>query len=239
MSHRDSPAPATASQKVPEQESQIQPDADTGRAGSPNGRSRTNLNTSRIKRALVASSSQEGEAPSNVHNHSSRRVCRAPLVVAVSAMTAGMLGLAATSASAASGSAGDFSAFVPNNPTVSTVDDCTVEVGPVVDTIPAPNYRKVGGVRVNCASVHTVIKATVWEQYWNGSAWVNLGYSGVGTRNYSTGSGSEILKSPGVCSPYPPGWNVAWRTVALVQTENVGGYRYSAWAYDNRGCATG
>jgi hypothetical protein len=156
----------------------------------------------------------------------------------LAALTMLSLATLTSTANAASYTAGDFSAYVSGNPTVAnTVDNCTVELGPVVDTA-YPNYRKIGGVRVNCGSVHSVVKATVWEQYYNGSAWVNWGYSGVGTRYNSAGSGygiNGILRSPGVCSPYP-GYTVAWRTAALVQTENVGGYRYSNWASDNRGC---
>ncbi len=149
-----------------------------------------------------------------------------------------ILGASASVASAASWNAtynaGDFSAYVAG-PSVGWVDDCKVEVGPVVDSIPRPDYRKIGGVRVNCSSVHAVIKATVWEQYSNGSAWVNWGYSNIGVRYNQAGSGNGILKSPGVCSPNRS--NIyAWRTVALVQTERVGSYLYSVWAKDPSGC---
>jgi hypothetical protein len=140
-----------------------------------------------------------------------------------------------SNAHAASTSPGDFSSYIAGNPSIAYVDNCTVELGPVVDTIAFPNYRKLGGVRVNCGSVHSVIKATVWEQYWNGSGWVNWGNSTVGTRYNQSGSGyglSGILRSPAYCGPY----HYYWRTAALVQTERIGGYRYSASALDSAGC---
>jgi len=154
------------------------------------------------------------------------------------AATASVLAvLTATSAGATSTTPGDFSSYISGNPTTASVDNCYVEVGPVVDTIAYPNYRKIGGVRVNCSSVHSVIKATVWEQYWNGSSWVNWGYSTVGTRYNQSGSGTGlagILRSPAYCGP--SSGHYYWRTAALVQTERTGGYRYSAAAYDGAGC---
>ena len=125
---------------------------------------------------------------------------------------------------------GDFSPYV--TPDVFYVDDCTAEVGPVFDSYSA-SYRKIGGVRVNCSTVHSVVKAMVWQQYWNGSAAVNVGSSNVGTRYNSTGSGygrAGILRSGAVCGH-------AWfRTAALVQTERTGAYIYSRWVYASDGC---
>jgi hypothetical protein len=147
-------------------------------------------------------------------------------------------GLLASSAQAASTTPGDFSSYITDNPTIGYVDDCTVEVGPVVDSVPAPDYRKIGGVRVNCDSVHSVINATVWEQYWDGSEWVDWGDNSVRNGYDETGSGldeSGILSSPPSCSP-DPGYPYAWRTAALVQTENDGAYVYSAEKVDSSGC---
>jgi hypothetical protein len=146
------------------------------------------------------------------------------------------VGVITSNASAASLTPGDFSAWVP--PSRGYVDNCTVDLGPVVDTVPAPNYRKIGGVRVNCGSVHSVIKATGWEEYWNGNSWTDWGYSTVGTRYNQAGSGfgiSGILRSPAYCGPNR-NIHYYWVTAALVQTENVGKYLYSLPTLDTSGC---
>ena len=145
-----------------------------------------------------------------------------------------VMGLAAGApvASAASTTPGDFSALVPNNPQVGYLDNCKVEIGVVFDTF--GRYRKIGGARVNCTSVHRIIKATVWQQYWNGSSAVNVGASNVGARYNQAGSGngvSGILRSGPVC-----GAGYYYRTEALVQTENTGHYFTSNWVGPAGGC---
>ncbi len=140
-------------------------------------------------------------------------------VVAVAALT--------STATAASTTSGDFSSLVANSPTVRSVDNCTVELGPVFDSW-SSSYRKIGGVRVNCGSVHSIVKATVWQQYWTGSAWANVGSSSVGIRYNQASSGyglSGILRSPAVCG------HAYFRTAALVQTEYAGAYLYSGYAW--------
>jgi hypothetical protein len=131
---------------------------------------------------------------------------------------------------------GDFSPYFPT--TIRYVDDCTVELGPVYDSVPSPNYHKIGGVRVNCSTVHSVIAATVWEMYWNGNTWVRWGSSNSAARYNQSGSGyglNGILRSPPVC--FGTGnrgyW---WITGALVQTERTGMYVYSDMHQDPSGC---
>ena len=167
-------------------------------------------------------------------SQSHRLTNRTPRALAAGAavLAALAVGVSAPLAGAASRTPGDFSSVFERNPTIyiGYVDDCIVELGPVFDSIPAPNYRKIGGVRVNCASVHAVIKATVWQQAAPpGGTWFNMGGSGVGTSYNQAGSGAGlngILRSQPVCNPVK---NRAywWHTVALVQTERAARYFYS------------
>jgi hypothetical protein len=139
-------------------------------------------------------------------------------------LVAGVAGvaLAAITPVASATTFGDFSPFIP--PSTRYVDDCTVKLGPVFDSW-SSSYRKIGGVQVNCNSVHPVIKATVWQQYWNGSTAVNVGTSTVGVRYNQSGSGAGILRSGAVC-----GSRYYFRTAALVQTDRTGAYLYSDWS---------
>ena len=161
--------------------------------------------------------------------------------VAVIAPTAAQAATASSAASRAasvkgSGVPGDFSPFYDIS--LRYVDDCTVELGPVFDSVPAPNYRKLGGVRVNCNTRHSIIAATVWEMYWNGSSWVNYGYSTHDARYNQYGSGyglRRILRSPPTC--FGTGnHGYSWITAALVQTERTGMYVYSDPHTDYSGC---
>lgn len=92
---------------------------------------------------------------------------------------------------------GDFSPYLAKSN--YTVDDCLVEVGWLYDTISAPNWRHWGGVRVNCATLHSWIDATVALFYWNGYGWVQYGASTYGIRYNQTGSGTGILKTSQYC----------------------------------------
>jgi hypothetical protein len=163
------------------------------------------------------------------------------VAVAVIAPTAAQAAPASPAASSAasvkgSGAPGDFSPFFDIS--VRYVDDCMVELGPVFDSVPSPNYRKIGGVRVNCGTRHSVIAATVWEIYWNGSYWVNYGYSTHDARYNQYGSGyfwNGILRSPPFC--FGTGKRgYTWITAALVQTETTGMYVYSDPHTDYSGC---
>jgi hypothetical protein len=154
-----------------------------------------------------------------------------------------MLTLAVTAAlaphaSAASMNPGDFSIYLPANPTPYTLDDCRVEVGPVVDSVPYPNYRKIGGVRINCGSVHRWIDATVALGYWNGSRWVQYGDSAYGIRYNQSGSGTGIA---GILRTAPYCFGTSnrgyyWSVVATVRTERAAVTVSSYWAQDNSGC---
>jgi hypothetical protein len=85
---------------------------------------------------------------------------------------------------------GDFSPYVAKSN--YTVDNCLVEVGWLYDTQLAPNWRHWGGVRVNCATRHSWIDATVALFYWNGSRWVQYGVSNYGIRYNQFGSGTGL-----------------------------------------------
>lgn len=132
-------------------------------------------------------------------------------------------------AQAASTTPGDFSNVVRPNPLVSSVDDCTVEVGIVFDSRPYPGYRRIGGVRVNCASRHSVIDATAALYYHDGSRWVQYGSGTYGVRYNRFGSGyglDGILRTPPYCVY---GYRAySWMVGATVRTERVGRTTYSA-----------
>ena len=143
---------------------------------------------------------------------------------------------AAPAADAASTQPGDFSSAVSPNPQVFTVDDCTVEVGVVYDSTPYPNYAHVGGVRVNCASQHSVIDARVALYDWTGSQWQQYGVSNYGVRYNSNGSGyglSGILRTPRYCVGSLR--SQAWKVGATVRTERTGATVFSAWHVDPSG----
>lgn len=141
-------------------------------------------------------------------------------------------------ARAASTTPGDFSAYMTSVARVYTVDDCTVEVGWVYDSVASPNWRHIGGVRVNCATRHSVIDATVALFYYNGSRWVQYGASAYGVRYSSYGSGSGIsgiLRT----SPYCVGdlRRNYWIVGATVRTERTGATVYTAPAINtSEGC---
>jgi hypothetical protein len=136
--------------------------------------------------------------------------------------------LTAPPASAASTQPGDFSSRVAPNPKTYWVDDCYVELGVVYDSVAYPNYRRIGGVRVNCNSRHSVVDATVALYYHNGSRWVQYGSSTHGARYNSTGSGAGlggILRTPAYCVG---GYRAySWMVGATVRTERTGLTNYS------------
>ena len=149
-------------------------------------------------------------------------------------MTAAVLAASASlaiagQARAASTTPGDFSAFLTSSARVYTVDDCTVEVGWVYDSVPSPNWRHIGGARVNCATRHSVVDATVALFYYNGSRWVQYGASAYGARYNSYGSGSGItgiLRTSAYCvgglrQDY-------WIVGVTVRTERTGATVYTA-----------
>lgn len=144
----------------------------------------------------------------------------------------------ASAANAASATPGDFSSRVADNPQVYQVDDCTVEVGVVYDWTPYPSYAHVGGVRVNCASQHSVVDATVALYYWTGSQWQQYGGSSYGVRYNSFGSGyglSGILRTNRYCVGTLR--SQAWMVGTTVRTDRTGRTVYSAYHVDtSAGC---
>jgi hypothetical protein len=142
-------------------------------------------------------------------------------------------------ANAASTVPGDFSSMIANNPKVWTIDNCRVEVGIVFDSVAYPNYRHVGGVRVNCSSVHSVITAIVALYYWTGSSWVQYGNGTFGARYGQAGSGtglSGILRTPAYCVGNLN--TLYWMVGTTVQTERTGATVYSNYSQtsDRSGC---
>jgi hypothetical protein len=130
-----------------------------------------------------------------------------------------------------SGITWDFSPYFPT--TNCQVDDCHVTIGAV--KYPYNPYYILGGVRIDCATRHAVVAATVWQEYWNGSSWVRYQSSrGTWTNQYGSGG---ILYTPMTCAP--PGAPVGgwlWHTYALVQTERTGAWLYSAGHLGSGSC---
>jgi hypothetical protein len=141
-------------------------------------------------------------------------------------------------AAAVSTTPGDFSSLLRGNPNNYVVDDCRVELGFVVDSTPYPNYAKVGGVRVNCNTVHSWIDATVALYYWNGTGWVQYGSSGYGIRYNQRGSGlglSGILHTPRYCAG-AASRGLYWKVGTTVRTNRARGTTYGNVYQDNSGC---
>jgi hypothetical protein len=167
-----------------------------------------------------------------------RRLLATAASLGMAALTA--TALIAPSAQASSATPGDFSSLIAGNPTAGwLVDDCYVELGYIYDSVPYPNYRHIGGVRVNCNSRHSYIAATVAMYYYNGSSWVQYGNGKYGIKYNVTGSGSGIsgiLETPAYCA----GTLRAdyWIVGATVSTERASRTVYSQVpAHDpNAGC---
>ena len=159
---------------------------------------------------------------SSIRPNRRRKTATASITAAAAAVVAPVL--VAPAATAASATPGDFSSLTTRaNPQQFVVDDCTVEVGVVVDATPYPDYHHVGGVRVNCSSRHSVVHATVALYYWNGSRFVQYGAGAHGVRFSTTGSGygvGGILRTPAHCvgSLRAQEWIVG----ATVRTEHTG-----------------
>lgn len=141
-------------------------------------------------------------------------------------------------ASAAVVQPGDFSDRLPvANPTVDPFfDDCSVDIGFVLDSVTWPNYHKIGGVRINCRSVHRWIDATVAIGYWDGTKWVQYGDSSYGVRYNQSGSGTGIggiLSTNKYCHPIV---GLYWKVVAIVRTERLTKTVQSVWVQDTAGC---
>ena len=158
-----------------------------------------------------------------------RTVATCVAAAAIATLTAGTAG-------AASLQPGDFSSRVKPNPKTYWVDDCYVELGVVYDSVAAPNYRHIGGVRVNCNSRHSIVDATVALYYYNGSRWVQYGNGNYGARYNSTGSGGGIggiLRTPAYCVG---GYRAySWMVGATVRTERTGLTNYSYVFADTAG----
>lgn len=107
----------------------------------------------------------------------------------------------------------------------------------MVSQVAFPNYRRVGGVRVNCRTVHSVIDATVALYYYNGSRWIQWGASTYGVRYRQSGSGygiGGILRTSEFCvGAYK---RYYWMVGATVRTERTGYTNYSYSHYDANGC---
>jgi hypothetical protein len=158
-------------------------------------------------------------------------------ITAIVLAVAASLALAAPT-QAASTTPGDFSIYLTSSARAYTVDDCTVEVGWVIDSVPSPNWRHIGGARVNCATRHSVIDATLALFYYNGSRWVQYGSSAYGVRYSSYGSGAGlagILRTSAYCvgglrQDY-------WIVGVTVRTERTGATVYTAPAINtSQGC---
>jgi len=164
---------------------------------------------------------------------------RLALVAGLLAVISALVVTMAPTANAASTSGGDFSSYFDPNVKVFWADDCRAEVGIVVDWAPdATGWHHVGGVRVNCATRHSIIDATVALYYWSGSRWVQYGSSSYGARYSSTGSGSQILYTPRYCLNSLISKSTWWMVGATVRTERTGytDYSYAAASPDPRQC---
>jgi hypothetical protein len=141
------------------------------------------------------------------------------------------MAISAPAAQAASTTPGDFSSLLwSSSARVYAVDDCTVELGWVFDSVPSPNWRHVGGVRVNCSSVHSVVDATVAMYYYNPGTgrWVQYGNGTYGVRYSSTGSGpglGGILRTPAYCVGSLRAYS--WMIGATVRTDRTGLTNYT------------
>ncbi|WP_127130485.1 hypothetical protein [Georgenia sp. SYP-B2076] len=169
------------------------------------------------------------------------RPARRLAAVGAGALAMASLGFVGLPADAASTTPGDFSSVVAPNPLAYTVDDCTVEVGIVYDWTPAPDYHHIGGVRVNCATTHSVIDATVALYYQDPSTsqWVQYGDGSYGVRYDSAGTGYAIPDSILRTTPYCVGElrGNYWMVGATVRTERTGGTVYShAFTDPGAGC---
>jgi hypothetical protein len=158
-------------------------------------------------------------------------ICLSTLILAVAAHS--------PTASAAVVQPGDFSdRLTVTNPTLDAFDDCSVDIGVVLDTVDYPYYRRIGGVRINCRSVHRWIDATVAIGYWDGTKWVQYGVSSYGVRYNQNGSGAGI---GGILSTNPycvgaAGRQLYWSVVATVRTERATKPVQSAWVQNSAGC---
>jgi hypothetical protein len=163
-------------------------------------------------------------AMTTVHASGQRLIMLVAAAVVATLVATGSAGFAG----AASTTPGDFSSYIVNNPTVAYVDGCRAEVGIVYDSVPYPNYRHVGGVRINCSTWHSAIDATVALYFYNGSRWVQYGNSTYGIRYSTYGSGTGIggiLRTPAYCvGSYRAYW---WMVGVTVRTEHSGITFYS------------
>jgi len=143
-----------------------------------------------------------------------------------------------SAATAATNIPWDFSSIIPKSTWI--FDDCSVEVGVVYDSVPFPNYRKIGGVRLNCRSLHRWLDASVAMQYYYNGAWHQYGDSAYGVRYNAYGSGaglSGILRTTPICAG-TASRGLWWRVVANVRTDRqpAGAVVASNAAADHFGC---
>jgi hypothetical protein len=175
-----------------------------------------------------------------VHATASRRrhpnVGRA--VLAIAPVAIGLIGLSAGSASAASTTPGDFSSKIAGNPNLTTLGNCIIETGVIFDSVPYPNYRKAGGVRVNCLTTRQKIEAVVTLQYWNGSTWASIGTPGSTTLTYYRGTGfgvNGIVRSTPFCVGVG-NRGLYWRASAAVRTDQGTAVVATSAVRDLAGC---
>ena len=106
-----------------------------------------------------------------------------------------------------------------------------------------PDYRHIGGVRVNCHSRHSVIDVTValyyyyyYYYYYYGSPWVQWGNGTRVVRYNMVGSGPRlagIVYTPASCVY---GYRAySWMVGATVRTERAGWTNYSPPAIETVG----
>ena len=131
-----------------------------------------------------------------------------------------------------------FSNQISPNPQLAYVEDCTVAMGIVFDPVRAfPNYRKIGGVQVNCTYVHRTLTAVVWLQWYNfqTASWTFYGSPGTMISNNTRGWGTAIIETPGYCVGIGARGNY-WRVYTTVNTGTRVQSWYTQYQQDNYGC---
>jgi hypothetical protein len=145
----------------------------------------------------------------------------------VAALATALTVLPAPAASAASTQPGDFSSMVSPNPHIFYVDDCVVEAGWIYNRTRV-DFLHIGGARVNCSTMHSVIDVTVAMYYYAGGRWIqyNSGTRAVKYNTYGGGRGNDgIVYTPGYCVGSLKAYY--WMVGATVRTERAGWTDYS------------
>jgi hypothetical protein len=190
----------------------------------------------RIRKAQVMDNSSNSRDGNPRMRGLRARLAAGLMAIAAAAAAAAILPMASASASTyyptssspsagcslgvrGTGTPGDFSPYFPA--TNCRFDDCKVVIGAVY--YPPNPYYVVGGVRIDCATRHTIVAAQVWEEYWNGTSWVRGPYASHSLSNWYGSNG--IWYTPLNCAHAD---GLLWHTYALVQTERAGAWIYSA-----------